>query len=119
MKEMKDVGAARIANFTTSVFAEMSRLAVEHGAINLGQGFPDFDGPEVVKEAALQALRAGENQYAMSAGQPALRQAIAAHTRRWYGQAVDPESEVTEGGPAIETGVARFTYTVTVAYDLR
>jgi N-succinyldiaminopimelate aminotransferase len=99
---MKEWGAARIGGFTTSVFAEMSRLAAEHGAINLGQGFPDFDGPEAVKEAAMRAIRAGENQYAMSAGQPALRRAIAAHSERWYGQAVDPETEVTVTSGATE-----------------
>jgi N-succinyldiaminopimelate aminotransferase len=92
----------RTQAFTTSVFAEMSRLAQEHGAINLGQGFPDFDGPEVIKEAAIAALRAGDNQYAVSAGQPALRQAIAAHQQRFYGETWDPETEITVTSGATE-----------------
>ncbi len=99
---MKTAAANRIATFTTSVFAEMSRLAVEHQAINLGQGFPDFDGPEVVKEAAAAAIRAGDNQYAVSMGQPALRRAIAAHSQRFYGHAVDPDREVTVTSGATE-----------------
>src|SRR5688572_27755537 len=89
-------------SFGTSVFAEMSRLAVEHRAINLGQGFPDFDGPEAVKEAAMAAIRAGDNQYAVSMGQPALRRAVAAHAQRFYGQEFDPEREVTVTSGATE-----------------
>jgi N-succinyldiaminopimelate aminotransferase len=92
----------KYASFGTSVFAEMSRLAVEHQAINLGQGFPDFDGPEAVKDAAIAAIRAGDNQYAVSAGQPALRRAVAAHAQRFYGQAVDPDREVTVTSGATE-----------------
>ncbi len=99
---MPIVPAQRIAGFGTSVFAEMSRLAVEHGAINLGQGFPDFDGPGPVREAAIAAIRAGENQYAVSSGQPALRRAIAAHARRFYGQSLDPEREITVTSGATE-----------------
>ena len=94
--------ADRVATFGTSIFAEMSRLAVEHKAINLGQGFPDFDGPEEVKEVAIAAIRAGENQYAVSMGQPALRRAAAAHSQRFYGQTFDPESEVTVCSGATE-----------------
>src|SRR5688500_18219609 len=92
----------KYTSFGTSIFAEMSRLAVEHQAINLGQGFPDFDGPEVVKEAAAAAIRAGDNQYAVSMGQPALRRAVAAHSQRFYGQAVDPDREVTVTSGATE-----------------
>jgi N-succinyldiaminopimelate aminotransferase len=95
--------AARVATFTTSIFAEMSRLAVEHKAINLGQGFPDFDGPEAVKAAAIAAISAGDNQYAVSNGQPALRRAIAAHSQRFYGQDWDPEQEITVTSGATET----------------
>jgi N-succinyldiaminopimelate aminotransferase len=93
----------RVAGFGTTIFSEMSRLAAEHGAVNLGQGFPDFDGPDPVKEAAILALRAGQNQYAVGIGQPALRQAIAAHARRFYNQTVDPDSEVTVTSGATET----------------
>jgi len=95
--------ANRVASFPISIFAEMSRLAVERQAINLGQGFPDFDGPRVVKEAAAAAIAAGDNQYAVSNGQPALRRAIAAHSLRFYGQALDPDTEVTVTSGATES----------------
>ncbi|HEX3723870.1 MAG TPA: methionine aminotransferase [Nitrolancea sp.] len=87
--------AQRLSGFGTSVFTEMSRLAVEHRAINLGQGFPDFPGPDLVKEAAVSAIRADLNQYAPSHGTPRLRQAIAATFEHTYGRAIDPEYEVT------------------------
>ncbi len=87
--------SARLQGFGTSIFAEMTALANAHGALNLGQGFPDFDGPEFVKEAAVEALRAGHNQYCRSSGiLPAVR-AVAAHQRRHYGLDYDAESEVT------------------------
>jgi L-glutamine---4-(methylsulfanyl)-2-oxobutanoate aminotransferase len=69
--------AKRLEQFGETVFATWSRIAVENDAINLGQGFPDFDAPEFVKEAAIQAIRDGENQYSRSAGHPLLVQAIA------------------------------------------
>ena len=94
--------ASRVASFGTTIFAEMTRLAGEHQAINLSQGFPDFDGPEPVKEAAIAAIRAGDNQYAVSSGQPALRSAIAEHARRFYGQTYDPEAEITVTSGATE-----------------
>jgi len=87
--------AQRLNGFGTSVFTEMSRLAVEHGAINLGQGFPDFPGPDVVKEAAVAAIRADLNQYAPSHGTPRLRQAIAAGFEHTYGRSIDADAEVT------------------------
>jgi aspartate/methionine/tyrosine aminotransferase len=92
---MDDRATARIRGFGTSVFSEMSRLAVQHGAVNLGQGFPDFEGPGFVKEAAKAAIDAGHNQYAPSHGTPRLRAAIAATWERDHGRAVDPEREVT------------------------
>ena len=70
-------------------------LAVKHGAINLGQGFPNFDGPEFVKEAAIQAIRDGKNQYARGYGVPDLNSAIAARFKKDTGLEVDPEKEVT------------------------
>ena len=94
--------ASRVSTFGTTIFAEMTHLADEHQAINLSQGFPDFDGPSVVKDAALAAIRAGDNQYAISSGQPALRRAIAAHARRFYGQTVDPDTEITVTSGATE-----------------
>ncbi len=84
----------RAASLGATVFSEFSALAVEHGAVNLGQGFPDFDGPEEVKEAAQRAIRDGVNQYAISRGSTALREAIAKHSARFYGVEVDPETMV-------------------------
>jgi hypothetical protein len=73
----RDVASPRVRGFGTSVFTEMSQLANEHGAVNLGQGFPDFPGPSFLKEAAKAALDADLNQYAVSHGAPRLRAAIA------------------------------------------
>ncbi|GAA1711947.1 pyridoxal phosphate-dependent aminotransferase [Isoptericola hypogeus] len=77
-----------------TIFAEMTALAVRSGAINLGQGFPDVDGPGYVKEAAKAAIDAGRNQYAPGDGVPELRRAVADHQRRHYGLDVDPDTEV-------------------------
>lgn len=92
----------RVAGFPTTVFSEFSALAAAHGAVNLGQGFPDFDGPEEIKEAAIRAIREGVNQYAIGSGAVALRRAIAEHSRRFYGMAVDPDSMVTVTSGATE-----------------
>ncbi|HZI45690.1 MAG TPA: aminotransferase class I/II-fold pyridoxal phosphate-dependent enzyme, partial [Ilumatobacter sp.] len=92
----------RLAGFGTTIFAEMSALAVKTGSINLGQGFPDTDGPREVLDAAVEAIRAGVNQYPPGPGIPALRQAIAAKIRRVYGVGVDPDSEVTVTSGATE-----------------
>lgn len=92
---MQDLGAARIAAFGTTIFTEMSALAVEHQAINLGQGFPDFPGPDFVKQAAAEAINADLNQYAPSHGLPRMRNAIAADWRAQHGVEVDPDREVT------------------------
>jgi N-succinyldiaminopimelate aminotransferase len=78
----------------TTIFAEMSALATRTGAINLGQGFPDEDGPEEVLEAARQAITDGFNQYPPGRGMPVLLEAIAEHQQRFYGMTVDPGSEV-------------------------
>ena len=86
--------ASRLSGFGTSIFAEMSALAVQTGAINLGQGFPDEDGPAAVLEAAQAAIRNGHNQYAPLPGVPALREAIAEHQQRFYGIELDPATEV-------------------------
>ena len=87
--------AARLRGFGTSVFAEFTRLAIEHQAINLGQGFPDFDGPDFAKDAAVAAIRSGQNQYDRMTGLKALNEAVAAHQQRFYGLDYDPEREVT------------------------
>jgi N-succinyldiaminopimelate aminotransferase len=88
------VTASRLAGFGTTIFTEMSALAERTGAVNLGQGFPDEDGPPELLEAAQAAIRAGHNQYAPLPGIPALRQAVADHQARFYGLAVDPDDGV-------------------------
>ncbi len=93
---------ARMRGFGTTIFAEMSALAVHHGAVNLGQGFPDTDGPHEVIEAAVAALRAGRNQYPPGRGVPELLEAIAAHQRHWYGVQLDPQREVLVTAGATE-----------------
>jgi N-succinyldiaminopimelate aminotransferase len=85
---------SRLAGFGTTIFAEMSALAASTGAINLGQGFPDTDGPAEIVEAAAAAMCAGHNQYPPGPGIPELRSAIAAHQRRFHGIELDPDGEV-------------------------
>ncbi|MGW1408512.1 pyridoxal phosphate-dependent aminotransferase [Streptomyces sp. NPDC002403] len=93
----------RLAGFGTTIFAEMSALAVRTGSINLGQGFPDTDGPEEIREAAVRALRDGRgNQYPPGPGVPELRTAIADHQRRRYGLTTDPDTEVLVTAGATE-----------------
>lgn len=87
--------AARLAPFGTTIFTEMTRLAQAHNAVNLAQGFPDFDGPDFVKDAAMDAIRAGRSQYARMFGDPALNTAL---SQRWHAlttQSVDPDSQIT------------------------
>ena len=100
VKGIAKVVAERFAGFGTTIFAEMTQLAIEHKAVNLSQGFPDFDGPEFVKYAAREAMERGHNQYAPSGGVPALTEAIA---EAWSGRAeiqggsgaIEPKAEVT------------------------
>ncbi len=94
--------AARVRALPPTIFSEFSALAVRTGAVNLGQGFPDFDGPEEVREAAVRALRDGINQYAQGAGSPNLRRAIAEHAERFHHQRVDPDNDVTVTAGATE-----------------
>lgn len=84
----------KLRSFGTTIFSEMSRLALERGAVNLGQGFPDFDGPSAIKEAAVEALRRGNNQYARSQGVPELVAAVAEQRRLQHGLQYDPMTEV-------------------------
>ncbi|MBU2073732.1 MAG: pyridoxal phosphate-dependent aminotransferase [Actinobacteria bacterium] len=86
--------ASRLAGIPPTIFSEMSALAVRTGAVNLGQGFPDVDGPSSVVEQAVRALREGANQYAPGIGVPALRQAVARHQQRHHGIELDPDTEV-------------------------
>ncbi|MFI1168254.1 pyridoxal phosphate-dependent aminotransferase [Streptomyces sp. NPDC020801] len=93
----------RLAEFGTTIFAEMSALAARTGSINLGQGFPDTDGPEEIREAAVRALRDGRgNQYPPGPGVPELRRAVAAHQLRRYGLSFDPDTEVLVTAGATE-----------------
>ena len=85
-----------------SIFAEMSALALQHGAVNLGQGFPDFAGPAAVKTAAIEAIAADHNQYARMAGLPALASAIADTASLHHGRRIDPATEVTVFSGATE-----------------
>jgi N-succinyldiaminopimelate aminotransferase len=94
--------SARLRGIGTTIFAEMSALAEATGAINLGQGFPDTDGPSVVLEAAVDAIRAGRNQYPPGAGIPELRQAVADHQRRFWGLTYDPDTEILVTAGATE-----------------
>jgi aminotransferase len=87
--------ARRTHSFAESVIRGMTRLAAEHGAINLAQGFPNFAAPEVLKEAAAAAIHADLNQYAITWGSKRLRDAIARKYREWYAMEVNPETELT------------------------
>jgi aminotransferase len=87
--------SSKTPQFTESVIREMTRLAVAHGAVNLSQGFPDFPSPQVLKQAAADAVFADVNQYAITWGARNFREAVAAKTRRYLGVEVDPEREIT------------------------
>lgn len=86
---------SRLQGFGTTIFTEMTLYAQRFDALNLGQGFPNFDGPDFVKEAAIRAIREGHNQYARMTGIPDLNRAIAEHQERFYGLSWDPELEIT------------------------
>jgi N-succinyldiaminopimelate aminotransferase len=94
--------ARRLQGFGTTIFTEMTRLANEHGAVNLAQGFPDFDGPDFVKEAAVEAIRRGHGQYARMSGIPEIHAALAAKYRRDYGLDYAAETEFTVTSGATE-----------------
>lgn len=94
--------SSKLDGFGTTIFAEMSALAVATGAINLGQGFPDTDGPSVVLDTAIAQIRSGNNQYPPGRGEPGLRAAIAEHQQRFYGLTYDPDTEVLVTAGATE-----------------
>ncbi|BCI66264.1 hypothetical protein AAJCM20276_08880 [Acetobacter aceti] len=102
----------QLTQLPTTIFTVMSALASEHGAINLGQGFPDTEGPAHLTEVAAQALQDGRNQYAPLTGLPELREAVARSNARFYGLQIDPAREVivtsgaTEGAGLFSRGPA-------------
>lgn len=100
--------ADRLAPFGTTIFAQMTRLAIEHKAVNLSQGFPDFDGPQFVKDAATQAMAQGQNQYARSQGVPALNESIAAYWKTQTGQSLNPDTQITVTSGCTEALPATF-----------
>ena len=110
--------ASRVSYFGTTIFAEMTQLAIQHNAINLSQGFPDFDGPSDVKAAAIAAVEAGQNQYAPPNGQPDLRRAIAVHAQRFYGQAVNSDTEITVTSGATEALFAAVTGLINPGHEV-
>jgi aspartate/methionine/tyrosine aminotransferase len=100
--------ANRLTNFTESIIRDMTRVADEHGAINLAQGFPNFDPPKVLVEAAVEALRAGHNQYGQTWGTPNFRRALAQKQRRFMGLEIDPDLHVTATCGSTEAMLASF-----------
>jgi N-succinyldiaminopimelate aminotransferase len=103
-----NVLAERLRAFTTTIFSEMSELALATGSLNLGQGFPDTDGPAELARVATAAIAAGRNQYPPSQGVPELRAAVAAHQASWYGLEFSPEDEVVVTTGATEAIAAAF-----------
>lgn len=98
----EDITVAALRPFGTSIFTEMTELANVFGAVNLSQGFPDFDGPVEIRQKAAEAILRGPNQYAPSIGIPALRRAVADKMKRFYDVSVDPDQEVTVTSGATE-----------------
>ncbi len=94
--------AARVEPFGTTIFSEINALARQYNAVNLGQGAPDFDGHPAVIAAAVEALQSARNQYAPGHGIPEVKQAIAAHAQRFYGQTLDPNNQITVTSGATE-----------------
>ena len=108
MEPSKLHASAKASSFTESVIRDMTRLANLHGAINLGQGFPDFAAPKALKDAAAQAIADDHNQYPITWGVPAFREAIAATYARDYGMNVDPETQICVTCGATEAMSAAF-----------
>jgi len=102
MRMKHPVEAKRLNSIPTSIFSTMSKLAVEHDAVNLGQGFPDFNGPAWIIEEAFKSMKAGKNQYAPMNGIRKLRQAIAKYQKDFHGMEWDTETEITVTAGATE-----------------
>lgn len=111
MKEKKHVHADRIHGLGMTIFSEITQLAQEYNAINLGQGFPDFDGPLEIKRIAMEAIASGKNQYAPMTGLPTLRKAIARHQSRFYVHEINPDREVL-----VTTGATEALLSTLLAY---
>ncbi len=105
-------GSRKASRFTESVIREMTREALTHGAINLAQGFPDFAAPDAIKQAAVRAIEADVNQYAITWGARDFRQAIARKTRWYLGLDIDPETEITVTCGSTEGMIATMLATV-------
>ncbi len=103
---MKDFSSERALRFTESIIRDMTRVCLKHKGVNLAQGFPDFPAPSEIKAAAVKAIEADINQYAITWGTPALRQAIADKFARYNGVSMDPEKEITVCCGATETMIA-------------
>jgi N-succinyldiaminopimelate aminotransferase len=99
---MRSAIRSALVPFGTTIFTEMTRLAQQHDAVNLAQGFPDFDGPEFAKDAAIRAIREGHGQYARMSGTPELARVLSAKYRRDYELDYDPDSEITVTSGATE-----------------
>jgi aspartate/methionine/tyrosine aminotransferase len=95
MSSTRNFTSRKAAQFSESVIREMTRQAIRHGAVNLAQGFPDFSAPAEIKRAAQEAIDADVNQYAITWGAKALREAIASHAQQYQGIVIDPEREIT------------------------
>ena len=109
---MREHVARRTSVFNESVIREMTRLAMLHGAMNLAQGYPDFPAPDFIKQAAIDAINADINQYAITWGSPRLRKAIADKTRRYAGLDLDPDREITVTCGATEAMMCAMLATV-------
>jgi len=117
-KTSKNRISRKAASFTESVIREMTREALKYGAVNLGQGFPDFAAPEDIKQKAMEAIAADHNQYAITWGVKSFRDAIAAKTKWFQGLDIDPESEITVTCGSTEGMIAAMMATVDVGEEV-
>jgi methionine aminotransferase len=108
----------KLPRIGTNIFTRMSQLATQHDAVNLGQGFPDFEVPAMLREALARHVEAGRNQYAPMAGVQRLREQIAVKTERLYGRSVDPETDVTVTSGATEALFAAVAASVPVGDEV-